>query len=201
MAVQILSAAHAADIVSVLGEAFHDYPVMRFVLGSAPNYDRRLHALVHLFVAGRVLRDEPLLGVHDTSGGLIGAAIMSLPGQGEAPLTLVARRESTWAELGNAERQRYEAYGAACQPFAVTDRHHHLNMIGVRRSAGGTGLGRKLLDAVHDLAARDPDSAGVSLATERPANVELYRHFGYRVIGQARVGDGLETWALFRPRD
>jgi hypothetical protein len=37
----------------------------------------------------------------------------------------------------------------------------------------------------------------VSLTTENPRNVELYRHFGYEVVGQGPVGPGLQTWGMF----
>jgi GNAT superfamily N-acetyltransferase len=195
-----LTPADTDAIVSVLADAFYDYPVMRFVLGPAPDYDRRLPILVGLFVAGRVLRGEPLLGVRDDAGALIGAAIMSIASGQETPAALVAKREATWTALGDDARLRYEAYGNACQPFNPQAYHHHLNMIGVRRSHAGTGLGRLLLEAVQDVARADSASAGVSLSTENPKNVELYRHFGYQVLGQANVAGRFETWGMFRPR-
>lgn len=74
-------------------------------------------------------------------------------------------------------------------------------MIGVRRSHGGTGVGRQLLKAVHRLAQDDASSTAVTLATENPRNVALYEHFGYRVIGQASVADGIETWAMYKAMD
>jgi hypothetical protein len=57
------------------------------------------------------------------------------------------------------------------------------------------------------MAAEDSSSAGVSLTTENPRNVELYRHVGCEVIGHRVVGeyqrDGkattLETWGMFAP--
>ncbi len=49
-----LDVGHADDAVAVLCDAFHEYPVMRFVLGdSSQNYDRRLATLIGLFVAAR----------------------------------------------------------------------------------------------------------------------------------------------------
>jgi GNAT superfamily N-acetyltransferase len=198
--VTTLTADHTDAIVSVLSDAFHDYPVMRFVLGDRTDYDRRLTTLIGLFVAGRVLRDEPLLGVWDADGSLAGAAIMSISSRHEAPAALLTRRELVWQELGEEARRRYEMYGAAAQPFQFQGYHHHLNMIGVRRTRTGTGLGRLLLDAVHVVADADAASAGVTLSTEDARNVELYRHFGYRVAGHATVADTLVTWGMFRPR-
>lgn len=193
-----LSADRAAEITAVLAAAFRDYPVMRFVLGERADYDARLAALVGLFVDARVLRGEPMLGIADPAGGLAAAAILSLPGEQAPPPALVARREAVFAALGEDARRRYEAFGAAAGRFPVAAPHHHLNMIGVRPAAQGQGYGRRLLEAVHALAAADPASAGVSLTTELPANVELYRHFGYEVLGETRVTPALTTWACYR---
>jgi GNAT superfamily N-acetyltransferase len=198
--IQTLPPERTDDIVAVLCDAFYDYPVMRFVLGPDGDYAERLTSLVGFFVAARALRGEPMLGAIDRDKVLAGVAIMSIPGESPAPPALVERRVAVWTELGAAERQRYEAYGNACLRFRMAQPHHHLNMIGVRRALAGTGVGKALLTAVYDYALADPESAGVSLDTEKVSNVELYQHCGWRVIGRARITDELETWGMFRPR-
>lgn len=194
-----LAAAAAGGIVDVLCDAFRDYPVMRYVLGEAADYDARLRVLVDLFVHARVHRDEPMLGIDDGSGRLVAAAIVSRSWDDRQPEALVAHRERTWRALGTDAAARYGAFGDATRRFAIAEPHHHLNMIGVRRSHRGRGLAGTLLRAVHELARADGRSRGVSLTTEDAANLGLYRHFGYRVVGHARVGEGLETWTLYRP--
>jgi GNAT superfamily N-acetyltransferase len=200
MTVSPLSNFEIDDAVAVLCDAFQDYPVMRYILGSSRDYQRRLHTLIGYFVAARVFRDEPVLGIRDSNARLVAAAIVSQSGERPGPDALALRREEVWAELGSAERERYEAYGAACAPFVPAALHHHLNMIGVRRSHAGTGLARKLLTAVHQLADNEPNSAGVSLTTEVPQNVPFYEHFGYRIIGKAPVADAYTTWTFFREK-
>jgi len=201
MTVSILSSDRMPDIIRVLSDAFYDYPVMRHVLGPEPPYDDRLRTLVGLFVGGRVSRNDPLLGVHDDGGDLIATATMTLPGDPSPPAALIAHREGVWAELGREARARYDSFSSATQRFAISAPHHHLNMIGVRRTHQGRGLSRRLLEAAHALAGSDPHSTGVSLSTEHPRNLSLYAHFGYRVLGHVRVADFLETWSLFRPVD
>ncbi len=180
MTVSILSSAQAHDIVSVLCDAFHDYPVMRHVLGPDQPYEERLRTLVGLFVSGRVLRNDPLLGVYEDAGLLAAVATMTRPVDPSPPAALTAHREAVWGELGREARTRYDAFSLATQQFSISAPHHHLNMIGVRRFHQGRGLARKLLEAAH-------------------GNLSLYEHFGYRVQGHARVTDTLETWTLFRP--
>jgi len=200
MTVAPLSSAQAEEIITVFCDAFHDYPVMRQVLGPGGRYETRLRTLIGLFVSGRVFRKEPLLGIRDDAGRLIGAATMTLPESPDPPAALIAHRDAVWSELGQDARARYEAFTAATQRFAIGARHHHLNMIGVSRSRQREGLARALLGAVHAVTDADPDSAGTSLSTEHPPNVPLYQHFGYRVVGQARVDGDLTTWVLFRER-
>ncbi|MGE0159406.1 MAG: GNAT family N-acetyltransferase [Gemmatimonadales bacterium] len=187
------------EVVDVLFEAFHDYPVMRFVLGPGrADYGRDLRTLIGFFVMSRALRSEHLLGVRGAGGGLEAAAIVSRPGA-PAPPALSALREAVWSGLGDGARRRYEAFTAACTPFLPEGPHLHLNMIGVRQAVKGRGRGRMLLDHVHALSRDDSESDGVSLSTENPANVRIYEHVGYVVTGHAVVSPDLETWALYRP--
>ncbi len=198
MSVIPLSFSDLADVVAVMSDAFHDYPVMRYVLGPAEPYDRRLRTLVELFVSNRAYRNDPMIGVRDESGALVGAATMTLPHPKDPPPALLALRERLWAELRADARSRYDEFVATTQRFAIAEPHYHLNMIGVRRSHRGRGLARPLLDAVHECSRAEPASSGVSLTTELAPNLRLYEHFGYRAVGQARVGDAFETWTLFR---
>lgn len=195
--VQSLSAGDRDDVVSVLSDAFRDYPVMRFVLGSQRDYAARLERLMTFFVMARVLRRETVLGVR-TPSGLQAAALISYPGGGPSPPELDRLREETWASLGDAARSRYEAFGAVTARFTVESDHIHLNVIGVRSSAQGQGVGRAVLAAVHDLSASRPSSTGVTLTTELESNVALYERFGYEVIGSAPVASAFTTWAMFR---
>lgn len=195
--IERVEAGRADEVVDVLGEAFFDYPVMRFVLGDEGDYAQRQRRLVGLFVMARVLRGEPMLGVAGGSG-LDAAAIVSRPDGGPSPLAFRALAEEVWDELGAEARARYEAYGAACAPFQVEEPHLHLNMIGVRERVRGTGLGRVLIDHVHEMSRLDAASAGVTLTTEDPRNVAMYRHLGYEIVGEGVVAPELRTWGFFR---
>jgi len=191
--IEAIAGGAAAD---VLCEAFHDYPVMRFVLGEGPDYDRRLRWLISLFVAARALRGEPILGIADGESGAVAAALVTLPGR-ESPPELIAKRQSFWNEIGSGAKARYDHYRSVAGSIGVPTPSHHLNMIGVRRASQGRGFARVLVEAIHQLAQADTASAGVSLNTEAAENVPLYEHLGYRVSGRARVTDGIETWAMF----
>lgn len=197
MQVVTLSAEDTPEIVDVFCDAFHAYPVMRYVLGESPDYDRRLTRLIHLFVMGRVMRDEPIRGIA-SDGALCAAATMSYPErQEDTPAGFTELREAAWRELGLEARQRYDRCTSAWSPLAVNVPQLHLNMIGVRRSMHGQKAGRMLLTEVVSVSKSTPGSQGISLTTELPRNVELYQHMGYEVTGHVNVTPDLETWALF----
>ena len=197
-----LSADRLEEAIDVFCDAFREYPVMRYVaLGDArapldTDADARMGRLTRFFVTRRFVRGGPLFGVF-ADGALVGAAILTLPDEPAPPPELAAIERDAWRDLGDAARRRYDTYAQATTAFATTARHHHLNMIGVRASHAGRGFGRPLLEAVRQLTVDDPASAGVSLTTERPANVMLYEHFGYEVVGHALVTPDLETWGMF----
>jgi len=186
------------DVVAVLADAFHDYPVMRYVVGPEhTDYDRRLTELISFFVFRRMRHGAPMLGASDAHGRLVAAAVMTLPIEPESPADVVARREALWGDLGDDTRLRHDTYALTTKQFAIDRPHHHLNMIGVRKAHAGTGLARPLLEAVAGISRDDPGSCGVSLTTEVARNVTLYEHFGYRAVGHARVTPELETWGFY----
>ena len=88
----------APEVVDVLCEAFYDYPVMRWVLGSPSDYPARLHELMTVYVMARVLRDEVMIGVPGPTA-LLAAATVSYPGQRESPPELGELRERLSASL------------------------------------------------------------------------------------------------------
>lgn len=198
--IESLDAQALDEVVDVLCESFADYPVMRWTLGDAPGRAARLPVLVRLFASGRALRGEPMLGVRDGDGRLLGVALVTPPASVPPPDAFLALREATWAALGGDARSRYDTLVAAWGRTAVDGQHHHLNMLGVRDASRGRGLARPLLEAVLALAEGDPRSGGVDLTTELAGNLPLYARFGFRVTASEVVGEGfLTTWTMFRP--
>lgn len=203
-AVERLPVERLDDVVDVFADAFAGYPVMRMTVGDEGDVAARERRLVRLFVTRRVARGGPMYGVKQSRQSkqsepvsLAGAILLTQPHEPPAHEDVAAISAAAWRELGEEAQLRYETYAAASNFFAGYEPHHHLNMIGVRRAQKGGGLGRILLDAVRALAEADPQSAGVSLTTENPRNVELYRHFGYEVVGEGQFGPGLQTWGMF----
>lgn len=194
--VRLLRPDDEADVVDVMCEAFRDYPVMRYVVGPVDDYERKLNTLVTMFVHARVLRGEWMFGI--ASGrGLEAAATISRPYR-ESPPEVDEARARAWSVLGDDARERYETFSRANRPFEVEQPHLYVSLIGVRERSRGLGLAGRLLDATHALSAEDEESEGVTLTTEVERNISFYQHFGYEVVGQARVADAFTTWGFYR---
>ena len=188
------------DVIDVFADSFHDYPLMRWVVGPEGDVAARVRRLIAFFVSRRVRRGGPLLGIVD-GNRLVGAAAITLPVEAAPPPGITALDVEVWRDLGEQARERYQSYAETTSAFFTgVGRHHHLNMVGVRCSHKGAGLARPMLEAVWHMSQTDPNSTGVSLTTELHRNVRLYEHFDYSVIAHKRVSDEVETWGLFRAR-
>jgi GNAT superfamily N-acetyltransferase len=196
--VRLLDArATATDVTEVLCEAFAEYPVMRYVLGRPTDYAERIRILIGFFVTCRVFREDAILGLY-AGDELRGVALCSLPDR-TAPPELDRIREGIWALLGPEARARYDDCVRAWGHIPDVAPNVHVNMLAVPPRYQGHGLARALMDRVHAMSRERADSQGVSLTTEAEANVALYHHLGYRMVGEATIAPGVRTWGFFRP--
>ncbi|MEX2271856.1 MAG: GNAT family N-acetyltransferase [Vicinamibacterales bacterium] len=217
-AIDLLPLDRLDDVVDVYAEAFAGYPVMRCTVGEDGDVAARERRLIRLFVTRRTARGGPMYGVSGSKaskaskeskeskeskpGELLGAILLTMPREPEPPPDVAEMAAAAWRDLGEDARLRYEAYAETASRLFPAEPHHHLNMIGVRPSHKGSGIGRRLLEFVRRMAEDDPESAGVSLSTENPRNVDLYRHVGYEVTGHAPIrftegAPAYETWSMF----
>ena len=77
----------------------------------------------------------------------------------------------------------------------VVDGNAHIEQVSVHPDHQGTGVGRALLEHVRAwAAAADLPAVTLMTFTDVPWNAPLYRHLGFRVLGENDLG--LELWAL-----
>lgn len=186
--------------LNVLCAAFHDYPVMRYVIGETdPEYHGKLRELINFFVEARLSRNVPLIGVYDANE-LLGVAVFSPPKEIPVPRELVECHAQIERRLGPDAMARFDRYDKACEATDPGHVAHYLGMIAVRPDAQGRSLGRRLIDAVKDLARSDPESTGITLNTESESNLGFYERMGFRKGSEADAGP-LHTWSFYWPRD
>ncbi len=79
----------------------------------------------------------------------------------------------------------------AAHVFEPAESHWVLQYIGVRSSAGGTGVGAELVKPM--LAVADTEGLATSLISSNPRNVSFYERHGFVVEGEITTPDGAAT--------
>jgi len=200
MTLRDLDRSHKVAALNVLCAAFHDYPVMRYVIGEAdPEYDEKLRELIGFFVEARLTRNIPLIGLHDAND-LLGVAVVSPPKEIPIPRELANCHAQVQRRLGREAMARFDRYNEACEATDPGHVAHYLGMIGIHPEAQGRGMGRQLIDAVKDRARFHPESTGITLNTERESNLPFYEKAGFLKGSEADVGP-LHTWSFYWPCD
>jgi GNAT superfamily N-acetyltransferase len=182
--------ADLATMGTVLAAAFHDDPVVSWIM---PGEERRradLPALMRLFAS----RFQPH-GENQINDTGTGAAVWSPPG---AVFSAADDRRFETALTAAAG----EAMGRAGELMAVMDAHHphephhYLMLLGVVPDEQGTGIGSALLRSVLDWA----DLAGEAayLEATSPLNRALYERHGFAVTAELRCADCPPLWAMWR---
>lgn len=67
--------------------------------------------------------------------------------------------------------------------------HYYLTMIGVDPKKQGQGIGKQVIETIHQLVKDDAKAASICLDTENYANVVYYKYLGYVLTHQEKIGD------------
>jgi ribosomal protein S18 acetylase RimI-like enzyme len=95
---------------------------------------------------------------------------------------------------GFAFFNRYMRFTTSVRPKQP---HYYLVFIGVAPVAQGRGIGRAILEEIHEKVEADPESLGIGLDTENEANVAYYEKIGYKLV-ETRTIDQVTVYAMFR---
>jgi ribosomal protein S18 acetylase RimI-like enzyme len=200
MTLRDLDRSYKDSALNILCAAFHDYPVMRYVIGEAdPEYDGKLRVFIGFFVEARLTRNIPLIGLYDANE-LLGVAVLSPPKEIPVPPELAECHAQIERRLGREAMTRFDRYNEAREATDPGHVAHYLGMIGIRPDAQGRGIGRQLIDAVKDRARSHPESTGITLNTESESNLPFYEKLGFLKGAEADVGP-LHTWSFYWPCD
>ncbi len=188
------------EAVEALALAFEKYPLMHhFFEAREGEYGRLLREFMRFSCEVRLHLGMPLVA-SVSDGRMAGVAGLTTPEVGAWPGDLACMHETLRASIGPLAAERLDTYSKLVEQYEPNDPHYYLGVLGVRPKEQGKGHARALLDRLHKLSQAHPESKGVYLDTEHPANVPLYKRFGYRVVGHGRL-DGVEVWCMWRPNE
>lgn len=202
-AITTLSRAELDDAVDALTDAFAGGPLMAhvFAAAAAPPPREGVAAIMRFGCLVRLELGWPLLGARagDRPERLAGVVGVTLPGAAVWPAALEEAHRALAAAIGPAAAERLGRFSAVAEAHRPPEAHHHVGLIGVRPRLRRRGIGTSLLEAVHELAGRDPDSVGVTANVEDPLLAAWYERRGYDVWAWDDTL-GIEVWTLFRSR-
>lgn len=190
--------AHKTDIAElsrVLARAFHDDPVMMWML---PDPTARARALPMMFAA--MTRHHYLPGggaeVVSQDCAIAGSTLWDPPGRWKT-----SRREALlmMPTVVRAFRSRVQLAQTVMRTLIQNhpaQPHWYLTFIGTDPSVRGTGLGQALMRS--RLERCDDDHAPAYLEATKPDLISFYSRFGFEVTGEIRLPNGPKLWPMWR---
>ncbi|MDL4817096.1 GNAT family N-acetyltransferase [Actinomadura opuntiae] len=190
----------ADAIAAVLGRAFDDDPVWRWILPDDASRVRRLTGVFGILLRRVHLRHEGT----ETAGrgpGVEAAALWDPPGLWRVPVTAqAAQAVPLLRALGRRVPAALRALGAI-EKHHPQEPHWYLAVLGTDPPAQGHGLGGALLRSRLDRC--DAEGVPAYLESSKEQNVPYYERFGFRVTRElAMPGKGCPpVWLMWRDPD
>ena len=195
--IMCLPANQATNAAAVLARAFHNDPMMQYLM---PVEARRARWLPSLFSI--VARYCLAYGEVHTTPALDGVACWLTPGETNPPFLRLARigRRSPPLGMGLPGLRRYlqvAHYMEKIHTLSAPQAHWYLWALGVEPERQGRGLGGLLIQPV--LARARAEGISCYLETMNSVNVLFYERHGFSVVSDGKApGTGLRIWAMLR---
>jgi GNAT superfamily N-acetyltransferase len=184
-------------LAHVLGRAFHDDPVMTWMV---PDAGRRARALPKIFatmVRHHFLRRGGVEIAHAPDGRVAAAALWDPPGQWQQTTVEGLRMLPTFLLTMRGHAMRGQAVDDLMKQHHPEEPHWYLGVIGSDPDVRGGGYGHALMRSRLDRC--DAEGAPAYLESTKESNVPYYLRFGFEVTGELVVPDGGPTmWPMWR---
>jgi ribosomal protein S18 acetylase RimI-like enzyme len=185
-------AATAADIPALSGalaRAFHDDPVMNWLVPRGEHLTR--------FFASELRHVYLPKGFTYTTDGLEGGALWAPPGRWKTTTAEVVRSiPALLPVMGRHMVRGLRALGAV-EKAHPRERHYYLGTLGTDCDHQGKGIGSALMTPV--LERCDAEGVPAYLESSKEGNVPYYQRHGFDVTGTVDLpGGGPRVWLMWR---
>lgn len=184
--------ADAARLAVVMAKAFHDDPVIGWLLPDARRRPARLRRFFGIELRHLALRR----GCVWTTSDLSGAALVLPPGRWRVPLGATLREGSAFG-AGLARAAKLGATMEWRHPREVRGPHYYVRDVGVLPEKQGQGLGSALLAPA--LARCDREGLPAYLEASSERNAALYERLGFEHLSQLSVLGSPPLRLMMRP--
>ncbi len=185
---------------SILYHSYRHEPLYQHLLNAQkPGYKQRVRATMREAMRLHFARNETVLGVVDTEKDrLLGLAFLTGP-EGRIDISdQFMWRLKMFLTAGYEATSRYIRYFQSVQDALPEEPHRMLTLIGIHPDFQKQGLGRKIMESIHDIADKDSNSSGIFLDTGNSRYLYFYESLGYEKYTDVKIGDITET-ILYRP--
>jgi GNAT superfamily N-acetyltransferase len=187
--------ADVRSLSAVLARAFHDDPVMVYVL---PDAKARTRALPPMFatLTRRHFMSRGGSEVASRDGDIGAATLWDPPGQ---------RKSSRWESLlmmpamawhFRSRGRQTQALGRVMEEAHPEEPHWYLMVIGSDPTVRGAGFGQALMRSRLDRC--DGERAPAYLEASKVELLPYYSRFGFEQIGVIQIPDGPTMWPMWR---
>lgn len=188
------------QVRSLLYHSYRHESTFQYLLdANRPGYKQRIRATIRELIRLHFERGETALGVvHRQSRRILGVALVS-----DIGLKLDISRQFRWRmkmtlTAGFEGTRRFIQYYNDVQNSLPNKHHRMVSLIGIHPEFQKQGLGRMLMEAIHEQTDNDQHSIGLFLDTGNNRYLEFYRSLDYQRFSEIPVG-GLKEYVLFRP--
>lgn len=188
-------AATAADtdpIAATLGRAFHDDPLICFLLRDEATRATKIPQLFRL-----LFRLGLPYGACDVTSGFEAAAIWRPPGEWHIPISAYITNLADFLGLfglsGGLHVMRVMDVVERRHP---SEPHWYLQAIGTDTEKQGKGYGGVVIR--RHIAIADEGGAPCYLESSKERNIPVYQSFGFEVTGEIKLPDGPTIWPMWR---
>lgn len=193
---ETLDVSRTEEAVSVLGRAFEDDPIMRYLVAGKGTVSERASAFFSSAIRMAQIRGE--VHVHRQ---LEGVAVWLRPGQTTVGFTQIFKSGLLGATFGMGVRSlgRFAAmyrYIAPLEDQHVAGPHWQLMFLGIDPPHQGKGLGGSLIAPVLERA--DAEGLPCYLDSGNPRNLSFYHRYGFEVAEEVQIPEGPRVWAMVR---
>ena len=188
------TADEAEALAAILGRAFYDDPVMRWVIIDDRRRGELLQRSFGLYLRKLWLKQDECY----TTGSSVGAIVWERPGQWKVGILDQLRLLPSMARVNGRLLPRIMRGLAALEANHPAEPHYYLPLVGVELEWQGRGLGTALMRPVLDRC--DAEKVPAYLEATSPRNRALYERHGFEVTEEFSLGPGSPPlWRMWRP--
>ena len=193
-----LTADHVDEATAIYSAAFLNDPMFVYLLPDKSKRKKSVKVLFKATVKYSIKYDE----CYGISSPIEGVAIWNRPGKRRISILGVIRSGFlkiifTPFIFTIIKSLRLFLKTEKIHKKYATNPHFYLSLLAVYPNSQGKGLAGKLLRPI--LKKSDKMNVGVYIETANPKNLPIYEHFGFQVMEELQIQNGLRVWALYRP--